>query len=322
MNASVPVREEASRNASPVRESRQGFVGRPRRRHGDGLKAAVYLAPGMLGFLCFIIVPLIASAIISLFDWSLFGGADFVGVSNYSRMLKGEDPAFWTVMRNTVVFALSYTALNLVISLGLSYWLQHLPDFWSRLLRVIFFIPVVTPMAGNALIWRLLLSDQGVVNAVIGKLGIGPISWLNTPSLAMASLLIMSLWQGLGYNIVVLTAGLNGLNTSVLEAAEIDGANGFQRFFQIVFPMISPTVFFCTIMTVIGAFKVFAQPYFLTAGGPGESTNTVVLYLYRNGFAFDKLGYASALAWVLFVVVMLLTALQFSQQKKWVNYDA
>ena len=292
------------------------------RKRGDGLRALAYLAPGMSGVLLFILIPLVASLVISFFDWSLFGQAKFVGAGNYQRMLSGEDPAFWTILRNTVVFAISYTILNLVISLGLSYWLQHLSDFWSRLLRVIFFIPVVTPMAGNALIWRLLLDDQGVVNSALGKAGLGPVPWLNHPVLAMGSLLMMSLWQGLGYNIVVLTAGLNGLNTSVLEAAKIDGTTGWQRFFKVVFPMISPTVFFCTIMTVIGAFKVFAQPYMLTKGGPGEATNTIVLALYRNGFSFDKLGYASAMAWILFVIVMVLTALQFSQQKKWVNYDA
>jgi len=116
-------------------------------------------------------------------------------------------------------------------------------------------------------------------------------------------------------------AGVEG-DPSVLEAATIDGCNGVQRFFKVVFPMISPTVFFCTVMTIIGAFKVFAQPYFLTLGGPGEATNTIVLALYRNGFSFDKLGYASAMAWVLFVIVMTVTALQFAGQKKWVNYDA
>ena len=291
-------------------------------RTGDGLKAAIYLGPGMLGFLFFIVIPLIASLVISFFSWSLHGGAEFVGIDNYTRMLSGADPAFWTVMRNTVVFAVLYTILNLIIAIALSYWLQAIPERWSRLMRVIFFIPVVTPMAGNALIWRLLLNDNGVVNNALGTVGIEPIPWLNHPTLAMGSLLLMSLWQGLGYNIVVLTAGLNGLNTSVLEAARIDGTNGWNRFFLVVFPMISPTVFFCTVMTVIGAFKVFAQPYFLTLGGPGESTNTMVLYLYRNGFSFDKLGYASAMAWVLFVVVMLITALQFTQQKRWVNYDA
>jgi len=270
-------------------------------RRGDGLRALVYLSPGMTGFLLFIVLPLIASLVISFFDWSIFGGGRFIGVENYRRMLSGEDPAFWTVMRNTVVFAACYTALNLVISIGLSYWLQRVPEWLSRVLRVIFFIPVVTPMVGNALIWRLLLSDNGVVNSALAVFGIEHIPFLNSPTLAMVSLLMMSLWQGLGYNIVVLTAGLNGLNSSVLEAATIDGCNGVQRFFKVVFPMISPTVFFCTVMTIIGAFKVFA---------------------HRNGFSFDKLGYASAMAWVLFVIVMTVTALQFAGQKKWVNYDA
>lgn len=286
------------------------------------LRVVAYLAPGMTGFLVFIVVPLIASLILSLFSWSLLGTSEFVGIDNYRRMFSGEDPAFYTILKNTVVFALLYTGSNLVISTGISYWLQHLPSRFSRVLRIIFFIPVVTPMAGNALIWRLLLNDDGVVNSALNSIGISSLPWLNNPNLAMRSLVIMSLWQGLGYNIVVLTAGLNGINPSVLEASELDGATGMRRFIQVVFPILSPTFFFCTVMTVIGAFKVFAQPFFLTKGGPGESTNTIVLALYRNGFSFDKLGYASALAWVLFVIVMLLTALQFSQQKRWVNYDS
>lgn len=288
----------------------------------DTLRIIAYLTPGMTGFLVFIIIPLIASLIISLFSWSLLGTSEFVGLDNYRRMISGEDPAFYTILKNTVVFAFLYTGANLIISTGISYWLQHLPNRFSRVLRIIFFIPVVTPMAGNALIWRLLLNDEGVVNSALNSIGLPSLPWLNNPSLAMGSLVIMSLWQGLGYNIVVLTAGLNGINPSILEASELDGATGFRRFFQVVFPILSPTFFFCTVMTVIGAFKVFAQPFFLTKGGPGESTNTIVLALYRNGFSFDKLGYASALAWILFVIVMLLTALQFSQQKRWVNYDS
>ena len=296
-----------------------------RRRHSapqDTLRIIAYLTPGMTGFLVFIIIPLIASLIISLFSWSLLGTSEFVGLDNYRRMISGEDPAFYTILKNTVVFALLYTGANLIISTGISYWLQHLPNRFSRVLRIIFFIPVVTPMAGNALIWRLLLNDEGVVNSALNSIGLPSLPWLNNPSLAMGSLVIMSLWQGLGYNIVVLTAGLNGINPSILEASELDGATGFRRFFQVVFPILSPTFFFCTVMTVIGAFKVFAQPFFLAKGGPGESTYTIVLALYRNGFSFGKLGYASALAWILFVIVMLLTALQFSQQKRWVNYDS
>lgn len=303
--------------AATITESHKGHGGLRSR-----LRIFAYLAPGMTGFLIFIVIPLIASLSISLFSWSLLGTSEFVGIDNYRRMFSGEDPAFYTTLRNTVVFALLYTAANLIISTGISYWLQHLPNRFSRILRIIFFIPVVTPMAGNALIWRLLLNDDGVVNSALNSIGAPSLPWLNNPNLAMGSLVIMSLWQGLGYNIVVLTAGLNGINPSVLEASELDGATGLRRFFQVVFPILSPTFFFCTVMTVIGAFKVFAQPFFLTKGGPGESTNTIVLALYRNGFSFDKLGYASALAWVLFVIVMMLTALQFSQQKKWVNYDS
>ena len=303
--------------AATITESHKGHGGLRSR-----LRIFAYLAPGMTGFLIFIVIPLIASLSISLFSWSLLGTSEFVGIDNYRRMFSGEDPAFYTILRNTVVFALLYTAANLIISTGISYWLQHLPNRFSRILRIIFFIPVVTPMAGNALIWRLLLNADGVVNSALNSIGAPSLPWLNNPNLAMGSLVIMSLWQGLGYNIVVLTAGLNGINPSVLEASELDGATGLRRFFQVVFPILSPTFFFCTVMTVIGAFKVFAQPFFLTKGGPGESTNTIVLALYRNGFSFDKLGYASALAWVLFVIVMMLTALQFSQQKKWVNYDS
>ncbi|MFD2361238.1 MULTISPECIES: carbohydrate ABC transporter permease [unclassified Arthrobacter] len=292
---------------------------KPARVTGHGKLAAVYLAPGMLGFLIFIVVPLIASLVISLFDWPLFGTPKFVGLENYTRMLAG-DPVFWTVLGNTLFFAVCYTVLNLVLALGVSTWLHSLGS-WGPFFRVLFFIPVVTPMVANALVWRLMLTDDGVVNSFLANFGIHGPSWLSNSQLAMGSLIAMSLWQGIGYNIIVLGAGLNGISPNLLEAARIDGAGAWQRFFRVVLPMLSPSLFFCTVMTIIGAFKVFTQPYLLTLGGPGESTNTIVLYLYRNGFSFDKLGYASALAWALFVIVMLITALQFSQQKRLVNYD-
>ncbi|KIC67697.1 ABC transporter substrate-binding protein [Pseudarthrobacter phenanthrenivorans] len=273
----------------------------------------------MLGFLIFIVVPLVASLVISLFDWPLFGTPKFVGLENYTRMLAG-DPVFWTVLGNTLFFAVCYTVLNLVLALAVATWLHNLGS-WGPFFRVVFFVPVVTPMVANALVWRLMLTDDGVVNSLLANVGIHGPSWLGNSQLAMGSLIAMSLWQGIGYNIIVLGAGLNGISPNLLEAARIDGAGAWQRFFRVVLPMLSPSLFFCTVMTIIGSFKVFTQPYLLTLGGPGESTNTIVLYLYRNGFSFDKLGYASALAWALFVIVMLITALQFSQQKRLVNYD-
>jgi multiple sugar transport system permease protein len=215
----------------------------------------------------------------------------------------------------------AYTVLNIVLAVAIAVWLQRLGS-WAPFFRVLFFVPVVVPMVANALVWRLMLDDGGLINSGLALVGIDGPSWLGDSKLAMVSLIGMSIWQGIGYNIVVLSAGLGTISPNVIEAALIDGTTGWQRFTKVVFPMLSPSVFFCTIMTVIGAFKVFTQPYMLTNGGPGEATNTLVLYLYRQGFSFNDLGYASALAWVLFVLVMLVTALQFVGQKRWVNYES
>ncbi|MFC7405678.1 carbohydrate ABC transporter permease [Georgenia alba] len=286
----------------------------------DGRLALRYLAPGMTGFVLFIVVPLLASLTISFFDWPLFGVGEFLGLEHYREMLT-DDPVFWRVLFNTVLFTVAYTALNLVLATALAVWLQRLGS-WAPFFRILFFVPVVVPMVANALVWRLMLDDGGIVNSALGLLGIDGPSWLGEPALAMVSLVAMSIWQGIGYNIVVLSAGLNNISPIVLEAATVDGAIGWTRFARVVFPLLSPAIFFCTIMTVIGAFKVFTQPYMLTAGGPGDATNTLVLYLYSQGFSFHDLGYASALAWVLFVFVMLVTALQFAGQRRWVSYDS
>lgn len=286
---------------------------------GQGRLATAFLAPGMAGFAIFIVLPLLASLAISLFDWPLFGTPKFIGINNYLTMFT-QDPVFWTVIGNTMIFAVAYTVLNLVLAIGVAVWLQNLGK-WAPFFRVLFFVPVVTPMVANALVWRLMLTDDGVVNSLLANLGINGPSWLSDSTLAMSSLVVMSIWQGLGYNIIVLGAGLGGISPSLYEAAMLDGAGPWKRFKSVTLPLLSPSLFFCTIMTIIGAFKVFTQPYLLTLGGPGDSTNTIVLYLYRNAFSYDKMGYASSMAWVLFVIVMIITAIQFSQQKRWVTYD-
>lgn len=287
---------------------------------GDGALALRYLAPGKAGLILFILIPLLASIVISLYRWPLFGEPEFLGLQNYERLLF-HDPLFWQVLLNTLVFTVAFTALNLVLAIAIAVWLQRLGP-WGPLFRVLFFIPVVVPMVANALVWRLMLNDDGVLNSTLELLGLPGPSWLGDPNLAMLSLIAMSIWQGIGYNIVVLGAGLNTINPSAVEAAMIDGAGPWQRFTRVILPLLTPSIFFCLVMTLIGAFKVFAQPFMLTNGGPGNSTTTLVLYLYQQGFSFNDLGYASALAWSLFVLVMLVTALQFAGQKKWVNYDS
>ncbi|MBB1511219.1 sugar ABC transporter permease [Tessaracoccus sp. MC1627] len=275
----------------------------------------------MAGFISFIVVPLIASLVISLYQWPLYGAREFVGLENYVQILSGADPVFFTVLRNTAIFAIGYTIANLIICTAIAVWLRSLPT-WAPFFQILFFVPVVTPMVANALIWRLMLQDRGLLNTFLSWFGIQGPSWLGDGAWAMTSLILMSLWQGIGYNIVILIAGLTNINPSVMEAARIDGTNAWNRFWRVTFPMLSPSLFFCSVMTVIGGFKVFAQPYVLTLGGPGNATNTLVLSLYRTGFSYDRLGLASSMAWVLFVIVMLVTALQFVGQKRWVSYDA
>jgi multiple sugar transport system permease protein len=291
---------------------------RPKKSKGDGLAALAYLWPGLAGFTFFILVPLAGSLVISLFEWPLFGAPTFIGFANYQKLFA--DPTFYTVLMNTVIFAFVYTALNLALALAVSLWLNtrvKFAGFW----RVIFFLPAITPMVANALVWRLMLSDDGIVNSVLASIGIDGPSWLSDSTFALFSVIVMSVWQSFGYNVIVLSAGLGGIPKEILEASRVDGTSAWQRLKSIILPMISPSLFFTMTMTMIGAFQVFVQPQILTQGGPGESTNTFVLYLYRNGFVFDRLGYASALAWILFIVVMLITALQFAGQKRWVNYD-
>ncbi|PDQ36448.1 MAG: ABC transporter substrate-binding protein [Candidatus Lumbricidophila eiseniae] len=287
-------------------------------RESDGLVVLAYLWPGLVGFTTFILVPLLGSLLISMFEWPLFGTPTFIGFANYQKMFS--DPTFYTVLVNTVIFAFVYTALNLLLALAVSLWLNTKIKF-SSFWRVIFFLPAITPVIANALVWRLLLNDNGIVNSVLSSGGITGPSWLSDASFALSTVIAMSVWQSFGYNVIVLSAGLGSIPQEILEASRMDGTNAWQRLRSVILPMISPSLFFTMTMTMIGAFQVFVQPQVLTQGGPGESTNTFVLYMYRNGFVFDRLGYASALAWILFVVVMLITALQFAGQRKWVNYD-
>lgn len=288
------------------------------RSKGHGWVAVAFLAPGMIGFILFILTPLFGSAFISLFNWKLFGSPEFIGIENYVKLFR--DPTFYTVLGNTLIFAIVYTGLNLIVALMISLWLNtrmKAAGAW----RVIFFLPVITPMVANALVWRLLLSQDGLVNSMLATVGIDGPNWLSDSAWALPSVIAMSVWQSFGYNVIVLSAGLSAIPQQLLEASRIDGTSAWQRLRFIILPLLSPSLFFCSTMTMIGAFQVFVQPLFLTQGGPGESTNTFVLYLYRNGFVFDRLGYASALAWILFLVVMLITALQFVGQRRWVNYD-
>ncbi|GAB3464359.1 sugar ABC transporter permease [Kineococcus endophyticus] len=289
-------------------------------RRGDGKVALGFLTPGALGFLAFTLFPVIASLVMSFFDWPVLGTPTFTGFGNYVELFTTDD-TFRTAIVNTLLFVVLYVPVNIVVSMGLAVWIS--PRIKGRrYYRVLFFIPAVTPMVGNAVVFTLLLTPNGLVDSAMKSwFGVGAPNFLGSSAWAMPAVVLLSVWQGFGYNLLVFSAALDAVPQHLVEAAEIDGAGAFRRFFNVVLPLLSPSIFFATVLTLISSFQVFTQSYVLTGGGPGNSTTTLVMYLYQSGFQFFRLGFASAIAWVLFVFIMIITAVQFIGQKRWVHYD-
>lgn len=286
----------------------------------EGRQALGFATPALAGLAVFTVVPVVLSIVMSFFDWPTFGEKTFIGIDNYIRLFTSS-PDFWPALRNTAVFTILYVPLNVGLSLVLAMALA--PRIRGRgALRVLFFIPVVTPMVANVLVWKMLLQPQGLFNgAAESWFGVTLPNFLADPQWAMIMVVVMSVWQGVGYNMLIFSAALEQLPESVMEAARIDGASGLRMQLSIVVPMISPSIFFATIMTMITALQVFVQPQLLTGGGPGNATQPLVQFIYNQGFKFQELGLAAAGAWILFALIIVITALQFGAQKKWVHYE-
>jgi multiple sugar transport system permease protein len=280
----------------------------------------LFLLPNIIGFFAFTAMPVVASIIMSFFNWPLLESPKFVGLENYINLFAGDD-LFGKVLLNTVYYVVVLLPLNLIVSLGFAVWLHSISK-GSLFFRVLFFMPVLAPMVASALIWKWLYQpDYGLINGALETIGIQGPNWIGDPNYAMLSIIIMSVWVGFGYNMVIFLAGLQGIPDTLYEAANIDGAGKWTRFWKITLPMLSPTLFFGIIMTVISSFQVFDQAYIMTEGGPLNSTNTIVYYIYQNGFMYFKMGYASAIAWVLFAIIFIVTFIQMRMQKKWVHCE-
>jgi len=291
-----------------------------RKKHTNFFTVLLFLLPNIVGFLVFTAIPVCSSLVISFFDWPIIGDMKFVGLGNYIRLFT-KDPLFGKVLLNTVFYVVMYVSLNVIVAMGLALLLTSGVPY-SRFFRSLFFVPQVTPIVATSLIWKwLYLPEYGLVNQFLGIFGIPDINWLGTMEWAMIGVVIMSVWQGFGYNMVIFIAGLYSIPSTINEAATIDGVNSISRFFKIKLPLLSPYLFFAIVMTVISSFQVFDQTMIMTAGGPGNATNTMVLYLFQNGFTYFKMGYASAIAWVLFAIIFLLTMVQMKLQKEWVYYE-
>jgi multiple sugar transport system permease protein len=276
----------------------------------------LYLAPVLIGLAVFTAGPVIASFLLSFTRWEISTTPVWSGLENYRALFASE--LFWQVLGNTGYYVLLYVPFSVLTSLGLALLLnQKLRGL--AFFRTIFFLPVVTSMVAAALIWGWLYnSDIGLLNYLLSKIGIVGPRWLEDPRWAMPSLVILSVWKNAGYNMMIFLAGLSSISPEFYEAARLDGANAWQRFRSVTLPLLSPVLFFVVIVTTISAFQVFEQTYVLTRGGPANSTLTLSYYIWQTAFQFFNMGGASSMAYVLFMLLIVLTFLQFQVRKRWV----
>jgi len=280
----------------------------------------MFLAPNIIGFLLFSLLPVGATLVISLLNWDLIRDPEFVGFQNYTTLLT-RDPIFREVLFNTAYFVIGVVPASIIISLVLALVMNNGLKGIS-LFRAIFFIPVITSSVAVAMLWRWLYNtDYGLINVGLDALGLPYIPWLTSTDWAMPAVIIMAVWKSLGYNMVIYLAGLQGISPTLYEAAALDGAGGWARFRDITLPLLGPTTFFILVISVINSFQVFDLTFILTQGGPGIATTTIVMYIYDQGFRYFQMGYAAAIAWVLFIIIFLITLAQMQYQKRWVHYD-
>ncbi len=283
-------------------------------RKGEGLTALMFLSPTLIIFCSFILFPVLFAFYLSFNKWNMFGGSnEFVGLANYIRLFKSAD--FWNVLKNTLYYTLGTIPLNMGFSLLIAYWLNK-KIIGKKFLRTLFFAPVVISPVAAAVIWRWLYDPNfGLVNYFLSFLGIDAINWLNNPASAMIALIIMGVWKTFGINMVLFSAGLQAIPENYYEAAQIDGAGPWAKFWNITLPMLSPTTFFIMVMSMISSFQVFDLVYVLTSGGPLGSTKVLVFYIYEYAFKYFQMGYASAASYVLFAILFILTMAQVKYMK-------
>ena len=280
---------------------------------------AVFVLPSFGGILLFSFYPILSSLRLTLFNWDLLTPARFVGLDNFKRMI--QDTNFHGAVLHTFTYMIGYIPLVLAIGLGLAL-VMNANLRGKTFFRGAFFLPVISPWVAVALLWRWLLnSNFGLLNYFLGLIGIQGPAWLTDPQWAMAGVIMASVWKDIGFVMVLFLAGLQNIATEYYEAAALDGANAWHRFWHISLPLLSPTTFFTTTMLLINSFNVFDQVYVMTGGGPAEATSVIVQQIVRNAFDFSRMGYAATLSWFLFAMIFAVTLLQMKLQNRWVIYD-
>jgi multiple sugar transport system permease protein len=273
-----------------------------------------FVAPALLVITVFFFLPVLAALIMSLTDFDIYALADvhnlrFVGLRNYGRLL--ETPLFWQAFRNTLYFVIVGVPLSIGASLGAALLLNSRLARFHGFFRTALFAPVVTTLVAVAVIWRYLFNTRyGFLNYALNQIGIRAIDWLGDPHWAMPAIILFAIWKSFGYNMVILLAGLQGIPQELYEAARIDGASAPRQFRYVTLPMLTPIIAMVSILTIAGYFQLFAEPYVMTQGGPLQSTVSVLYFMYEEGFKWWNLGSASAVAFILFLFIFAVTAVQ------------
>ena len=290
------------------------------RRGRRNIEGWIFIGPAILGILAFQFVPILVSMYASLTTWDGMNPPEFTGIDNFRRLVV-EDEFFRETLKNTIYFTLGHIPLTIVFALILALFCNlSLPGI--SIFRTAYFIPAVSNVVAISVVWFWIYQPQnGVLNSLLSRIGIEGPAWLSSTTWAMPAVILVSVWQGVGYPMVILLAGLQGIPHELYEAARIDGASPWNQFWKITIPLLTPTLFFLLITQFISSFQVFGIIYVMTQGGPANATSVYIYYLYQNAFAFGRMGYASAMAWILFAIIAVVTFVQWKLQKRWVFYE-
>lgn len=278
--------------------------------NSERIAAWIFIFPAVLGIIIFIIIPIFFSFGLSFAKWDLLNPIEFVGFDNYKEILT--EPLFGKILLNTVIFALATSIFGVIIPLILASILNR-KIRGSEFFKTAYFLPFITPMIVIGIIWQWIFDPNiGLLNKVLQI----HVNWLYDPHWAMPALIIVSVWKLIGYNMIIFLSSLSGISNSMFEAAKIDGANPFETFLYVTIPLLSPTIFFVVIITAVSSFQIFDLIYLMTQGGPLDSTNVLVYAIYKNAFEYFNAGKASAIAYVLFIIILILTLIQWNLRKK------
>lgn len=274
--------------------------------------ALLFILPSIIGCLIFIFFPSLASLFLSFCKWNLINKIQYIGLENYIELVKSTE--FWFILKNTIVYALSVTILGTIFPIILAA-IIHSKIVCQNFFKTAYFLPFITPMIVIAMIWQWIFDPNiGFLNVLLKTNK----QWLYDPKLALTALIIVSVWKLIGYNMIICLSGFSSINNQIYEAAKIDGSNPINTFFKITLPLLSPTILFVLLITTISSFQVFDLIYLMTQGGPTNSTNVLVYWLFKNAFEFFNIGKASAIAYILFCFILILTLIQWKSRKKWV----